>query len=169
MRLKRRSDTSFPTLPEITFFTDRDLGKTFPRILRENGLSVVRYGDHYGERVVPDDEWIAFAAGRQLVSISHDRNIRSDPIAIRSVMENDARLFIVRGKNLTAAEKAGLFVGALEGVYRVLDEQRSAFIGVVSRQSLARGVVKPDVRVRLTLDDWKRGRPIPVETEDIPL
>jgi hypothetical protein len=137
--------------------------------LREGGLSVVRYGDHYGERVVPDEEWIAFAAQQGLIAISHDRNIRSDPVAIRSVMENDARLFILRGKNLSAAETAGIFLGALDGVYRILREQHSAFIGVVRRQSFARGVIKPDVKVRLTLDDWLRGRQLPAESDDLPL
>jgi hypothetical protein len=83
--------------------------------LREGGLSVVRYGDHYGERVVRDEEWIAFAAQRGLIAISHDRNIRSDPVAIRSVMENDARLFILRGKNLSAAETADIFLGLSMG------------------------------------------------------
>jgi PIN like domain len=166
--LKRPSDTRpHRKPPELTFFTDRDLGKTFPRILRENGLSVVRYGDHYGERVVPDDEWIVFAAGQQWVSISHDRNIRSDPVAIRSAMESGARLFIVRGKNLTAVEKASVFVGALDGVYRVLDEQHSAFIGVVSRQSLARGIIKSEVAVRLTFADWLRGKNPAAENEDL--
>ena len=129
--MKRRSGTKpHPKPPEQIFFTDRDLGKIFPGILREGGLSVVRYADHYGERVVPDEEWIAFAAQRQLIAISRDRNIRSDPVAIRSVMENGARLFIVRGKNLSAMENAGLFLSALDEVHRVLREQEAAFIGV---------------------------------------
>jgi hypothetical protein len=127
----------------------------------------VRYADHYGELVVPDEEWIAFAAKAELVAISHDRNIRSDPVAIQSAMENNARLFIVRGKNLTAAETADIFLRALDGVYRILREQRSAFIGVIRRQSLARGVIKADVKVRLTLDDWLQGKRLPVETDEL--
>lgn len=164
--MKKRSDTSFPKPPEITFFTDRDLGKAFPRILRELGLPVIRYGDHYGERVVPDHEWIAFAARQQFVELSFDRNIRSDAVAIRSVMESNARLFIIRGKNLKAAEKAELFLSALPAVYRALAEERSAFIAVVSRRSVAGGIVKAEVTIRLTFDDWLQGRRLPVEDED---
>jgi PIN domain-containing protein len=167
--LKRPSDTSSPTPPEITFFTDRDLGKKFPAILRDGGLSVVRYGDHFGERNATDDEWIAFAATRQWVALSHDRNIRSDPIAIKAVMENNARLFIVRGKHLTGAEKASLVLGALGQIYRHLREQPAAFIAVVRRLTLAGGVLKPDVKVRLTLEEWKQGRRPPPEADELPL
>lgn len=130
---------------------------------------MVRYGDHYAERVVPDEEWIAFSAKRHLVAISHDRNIRSDPVAIQSVMENGARLFIIRGKNLTAPEKANIFIEALHRIDAVLTEQRSAFIAVVSRQSLAKGTTRSEVKVRLTFDDWSRGRRRPTENENLPL
>lgn len=165
--MKRRSDTSYPTPPDFTFFTDRDLGKIFPRILRENGWNVVRYGDHYGERPVPDDEWIMFAAKQGWIALSHDRNIRSDPVAIRAVMEGGGRLFVVRGKNLTAPDKAVLVVASLGGIHRVLQEQTEAFIGVISRKSMKHGLIKPDVQVRLTLDEWRRGKQLLVESEEL--
>jgi len=165
--LKRRSDTSYPTPPDLIFFTDRDLGKIFPRILRENGWPVVRYGDHYGERSVTDDEWITFAAQQGYVALSHDRNIRSDPVAIRAVMEGGGRLFVVRGKNLTAPEKAALVLASLGGIHRVLQEQAEAFIAVISRRSMKQGIIKPDVQVRLTLDGWRRGKQLPAENEDL--
>jgi hypothetical protein len=61
--LKRRSATKpTPSPPDATFFTDRDLGKTVPRILRENGLRVERYCDHFAEAAVADNEWLRFAA-----------------------------------------------------------------------------------------------------------
>jgi hypothetical protein len=138
--------------------------------LRESGLSVIRYADLYGERVVTDDEWISYVASQQLVALSNDRNIRSDPIAIKSAMESGARLFIVRGKNLSSAEKANLVIGAVSGIVRVLTEQSAPFIAVVSRHSLPRGVVKPEVRVRLTFAEWSRGKVLPADIEeDLPL
>jgi hypothetical protein len=129
-------------------------------------LAVVRYGDHYGESAVPDDEWITFAARQGYIALSHDRNIRSDPVATRALMENDGRLFVVRGKNLTGPETAALVVASLGGIYRALREQPAAFIGVISRKSMRQGVIKPEVQVRLTLDGWRRGRQLPAEGED---
>lgn len=155
--MKKPSATSFPKPPEVTFFTDRDLGKGFPQILRENGLSVERYADHFGELNVPDETWIAFAAVESFVAVSHDRNIRSDPVAIQAVMKNGGQLFILRGKNLSGAEKAGLFLRALPGIYRVLEDHPGAFIAVVSRGTTRHGGEKAEVRVRLTYEEWSRG------------
>lgn len=159
--MKKLSGTSSPKPPEITFFTDRDLGKGFPRILRESGLNVVRYADHFGELNVPDEEWIAFAARESFVAISHDRNIRSDPVATRSLMENGGRLFILRGKNLSGGEKAELFLKAMGGVLRVLEEQPGAFIAVVSRSTPRHGTERAEVRVRQTYEEWSRGSSAP--------
>jgi hypothetical protein len=39
--------------PEV-FFTDRDLGKRFPEILRAAGLTVQRHSDHF-EPETPDE------------------------------------------------------------------------------------------------------------------
>jgi len=127
----------------------------------------VRYGDHYGEYPAPDDEWIAFAARQGYVALSLDRNIRSDPVAIRAVMEGGGRLFVVRGKNLTSPQMADLVLAAVRGIHRVLEEQSEAFIAVIGRKSGKAGVLKPDVQVRLTLESWRRGKQLPPESEDL--
>jgi hypothetical protein len=157
--LKRPSGTKLsPKPPEPIFFTDRDLGKVVPRILRESGLRVERYVDHFEERNVPDQEWIAFAARHQWVAISHDRNIKSDPLAIRTVMEEGARLFIVRGKHLTGPEKARLLLDAQAGILRMLARHPEAFIATVRRVALPGGAFKADVEVSLTFQLWVQGR-----------
>jgi PIN like domain len=138
----------------------------FPRILLEAGLSVERYVDHFAEHNAPDEEWIAFAARSRWVAVSHDRNIRSDPVAIRTAMESGARLFILRGKHLTGPEKAALFIDALGGIHRVLKEQPSSFIAAVRRLSGQGGILKPDVKVYLAFEEWKRGKMISAEGED---
>jgi hypothetical protein len=122
---------------------------------------VVRYADHYGELNVPDEEWIAFAARASWVAISHDRNIRSDPVATRELMENGGRLFILRGKNLSGVEKAALFLKAMSGVLRVLEEQPGALIAVVSRSTPRQGDERAEVRVTQTYDEWSRGKSAP--------
>jgi hypothetical protein len=43
--------------PEPVFFTDRDLGKKFPEILRGAGLKVERHADHFRQDT-PDAEWL---------------------------------------------------------------------------------------------------------------
>lgn len=158
--MKRRSATKrSQTLPEPTFFTDRDLGKIFPQILRESGLLVERYVDHFAERNVTDQEWIAFAARQWWVAVSHDKNIKWDPVAVRTAMEQGGRLFILRGKQLTGPEKAQLFLEAAMGVRRLLARQGAdAFIATVRRAALQGGVLRAEVRLSLTFSEWKRGR-----------
>lgn len=46
-----------------TFFTDRDLGKQFPQILRDAGLTVERHMDHFAHDA-PDAEWLEIVGKR---------------------------------------------------------------------------------------------------------
>ncbi len=41
----------------MVFFTDRDLGATFPRILSENGIDTKRHDDHFTEKT-DDCDWL---------------------------------------------------------------------------------------------------------------
>lgn len=157
--MKRPSATK-PSLSQLdlTFFTDRDLGKAVPRLLREHGLIVEEYFDHFEERMrVPDNEWLKYAAVREWVSLSHDKNIRYDREAIRTIMEYSGRLFILRGK-VPSRELATIFIQAESTVVKVLAEGHRAFLSSVHRTSHKGGIVKAAARITLTYDDWKAGR-----------
>jgi hypothetical protein len=41
---------------ELIFFTDRDLGRQFPALLRDAGVRLERHDDHFGPDT-PDEEW----------------------------------------------------------------------------------------------------------------
>ena len=165
--MKRPSGTKpSPALPEPTFFTDRDLGKTVPRILRENGLLVERYCDHFHEANVTDAEWLTFAAQRGWISLSHDRNIKRDPVAVRTIMERSGRLFIVRGA-LTAADLAGVVLGALKSIRNIIARQQNeAFIAIVRRGALQGGALHPEAHVHLTFTQWSAGREQALREDD---
>ena len=153
--MKKPSDTKpSHSPPELTFFTDRDLGKIVPRILRENGLTVERYCDHFQEKNVSDVEWITYAARNRWIGISHDNNIRRDPITVNAIMKESGRLFIVRGV-LTGREKAQLVLGALKSISHIVAKhQDEAFIAVVKRETTTGGVVHAEAQVRLTGKQW---------------
>jgi hypothetical protein len=138
--LKTPSDTKRYLSPlDPTFFTDRDLGKQFPSLLRENGLKVESYFDHYRSDIIPDPVWIEYAASAGFVALSRDNRIRSDSVAIRAVMENRGRLFIVRG-TLSATERAAMFIEALKSVARILERQAPhPFIANVKRNHFPAG------------------------------
>ena len=56
------------------FFTDNDLGKTFPRMLRAAGIAVERHGDHFAPDA-PDAEWLPVVAARGWYVLSNDLGI----------------------------------------------------------------------------------------------
>ena len=159
MRWKRPFATK-PSLAQLnlTFFTDRDLGKAVPRLLRESGLVVEEYFDHFDEKArVPDNEWLRYAALRRWISLSHDKNIRYDREAIRTVMESSGRLFILRGK-VPSRELAPIFVQAESSVVKILGEGHRAFISSVHRTAHKGGIVKASARTMLTYEDWLADR-----------
>jgi hypothetical protein len=80
--LRRRCCTSEP--PEVTFFTDRDLGLQFPAILCHAGLRVERHADHFAPNC-PDEEWLGTVAARGWVAITHDQRIRYKPNELAAV------------------------------------------------------------------------------------
>jgi hypothetical protein len=89
MRSRRRCSTNEP--PEITFFTDRDLGLRFPEILREAGLRVERHADHFAP-TCPDEEWLRAIAARGWVAVTHDARIRYKPNELAAVIAHDVTL-----------------------------------------------------------------------------
>ena len=158
--MKRPSGTKEPpSLHDLTFFTDRDLGKTVPRILREQGLNVEWYFDHFAEgQHVEDNRWLRFAAQKGWVALSHDDNIRRDTEAIRTIMEYSGRLFIIRGA-VPGRELASIFLEARASVAKILGLGLSkGFIANVRRSTVQGGIVRSAAHLMLTYGDWKAGR-----------
>ena len=54
---------------DFVYFTDRDLGKRFPEILRSNGLTVERHADHFASDT-PDEVWLATIGERRWIGLT---------------------------------------------------------------------------------------------------
>jgi hypothetical protein len=61
----------------LVYFTDRDLGKIFPAVLSQAGLTVERHHDHFAPDC-PDEEWLAAVGSPGWVAITHDTRIPLD-------------------------------------------------------------------------------------------
>lgn len=158
--MKKPSDTK-PSLSlhDLTFFTDRDLGKAMPGLLRQNGLKVERYFDHFTEGIrVEDNRWLDFAFRQGWVALSHDDNIRRDPEAVRCVMEWSGRLFIIRGA-VPTLELGEIFLEARASVLQILERnQGQAFIANIRRSVLQGGIVRCAAHSMLTFEQWVLGK-----------
>ena len=87
---------------ELIFFTDRDLGRQFPALLRAAGVRLERHDDHFGPDT-PDEEWIGEIGQRGWIAVSRDARIRYSPLALSVLMEYGTQLFVLVGKLTTAA------------------------------------------------------------------
>ena len=117
----------------VVFFADRDLGKQFPRILREAGLTVERHDDHFRPDT-PDEEWLAEAGRRGWIAITHDKRIRYKPNELAAVMAHQVSLLVLIGRP-PMADLATSFVATSERILRFAREHRPPYIAKVCRAS----------------------------------
>lgn len=117
------------------WFTDRDLGKQFPRILAEAGLPVERHGDLF-EPTGSDEQWLEHCGTMGRVAITHNSRIRYVPNELAAVKHFNVRLIVVVGQ-APNAELAHNFVRTLRRVDALLDAHAPPVILKVYRAAPA--------------------------------
>lgn len=152
---RKRSAPSAPgSWRECVFFTDRDLAKKFPDRLREAGLEVETYFEHFPEEDrVPDSEWIRRAAGQGFILLTKDDAVRRDETAISAVVDAQAVLVILRHAG-TSPELAEMFLTTVPRVERLVRRARKRREGVIAviRRRMVRGG-----RQKVVLEPWRWG------------
>ena len=113
------------------YFTDRDLGKRFPEILRAGGLTVERHGDHFAHDT-PDDAWLEEVGNRGWIALTHDRRIRYKPNERDAVIRHGVPLLVVVGA-APFQDLAEAFVTTLPRVEEFLAGHKPPFIAKVYR------------------------------------
>ena len=131
------------------FFTDRDLGKQFPAILRAAGLDVERHADHFAP-AAPDEEWLAVAGAQGWLAITHDARIRYKPNELAAVKRNRVALFVVVG-DAPHAELATNFVRTVPRVEVFATQHVPPYIAKVYRPSKTELAVDFDAPGTVTL------------------
>jgi hypothetical protein len=132
---------------ELVFFTDRDLGRRFPALLRAAGVRLERHDDHFGPDT-PDEEWIGEIGRRGWIAVSRDARIRYSPLALSVLMESGTRLFVLVGK-LTTTEAAETFLKWRERIVEAVVSERGPFIAKIRRDG---------VYIWLRRKDWRSRR-----------
>lgn len=117
----------------VAFFTDRDLGKMFPTILRDAELRVECHADHFRPDAT-DEEWLAETARRGWVAVTHDRRIRYKPNELAAVIRHNAALLVVIGA-APYSDLARSFVATVPKIVAFLETQARPFIAKVYRMS----------------------------------
>lgn len=129
------------------WFTDRDLGKQFPRILTEAGIPVQRHSELFAPGG-SDEQWLEHCGSHGLAAITHDRRIRYRPNELAAVVRFNVQLVVIAGKAPTA-ELAHNFVRTLHRIEAMLDRQRPPVILKVYRATPAELLVLPSAAGRV--------------------
>lgn len=117
------------------WFTDRDLGKQFPAILADAGLTVERHGDLFAPDG-SDEQWLAHCGTQGRVALTHNSRIRYVPNELAAIIEFKVQLVVLVGQAPTP-ELAVNFVRTLRRVEPWLDEHPGPAILKVYRPSPA--------------------------------
>lgn len=136
------------------FFTDRDLGKKFPTILRDAGLTVERHADHFPQDC-PDPDWLQAIGQRGWVAITHDGRIRYKPNELAAVIEHRVALLVMIGK-APYPQLAEAFVATRKRILRFIEQQEPPYIAKVYRPSPADLVKNQTAQGRIEL--WNPGQ-----------
>jgi hypothetical protein len=132
---------------ELTFFTDRDLGRQFPAILRAAGVKIEQHDDHFGPDTL-DEQWIGEVGRRGWIAITRDARIRYSPLALSVLMEYGTQLFVLVGK-LKTTEAAEMFLKWREKIVSTIQSESEPFIAKIRRDG---------VYMWLRRKDWRSGR-----------
>lgn len=115
------------------FFTDRDLGKRFPDILRAAGLTVERHADHFLQDC-PDETWLEEVGRRRWIAITHDGRIRYKPNELAAVMQHRVPLLVVIG-HAPYPQLAQAFAVTVPRILRFIEKHEPPYIAKVYRPS----------------------------------
>jgi len=115
----------------LVFFTDRDLGKRFPEILRAAGLYVERHDDLFPESC-PDEVWLQHVGSHGRIAITHDSRIRYKPNELAAVLRHRVALLVVSGK-ASYPKLAEEFVATMPRIVTFLSGRQPPFIARVKR------------------------------------
>lgn len=131
------------------FFTDRDLGKQFPGILRDAGLNVERHADHFPQDC-PDPDWLREIGTRGWVAITHDGRIRYKPNERAAVIEHRVALLVMIG-DAPFPQLAHAFIATQARILGFISKQTPPYIAKVYRPAPSELAKNPAAQGRIEL------------------
>lgn len=95
-------------------------------------VPVVAHHEVFSEGV-SDEEWLSFVASKKYIGLTKDERIRSNPLAIASILASGARVVIFAVGPANAAELSDLAKIAIPRIVRSVGPRKGACIFRVTR------------------------------------
>ncbi|KYF88592.1 hypothetical protein BE20_22600 [Sorangium cellulosum] len=120
-------------LPEpFVYFVDRSLGRGIVvATLRAAGHEVHAHDDHFAQNT-PDTEWLVEVGRRRWVVLTKDKNIRSNQLELRALLEAKVACVMLGRGNLTAEAMGNPFSGNLRRIERALRRFQVPLVATLS-------------------------------------
>ena len=126
-----RSTQRPPSQP--TFFLDENLGgKTVTGLLRDAGISVERFLEHFTPGL-PDDAWIPDVTARGWIIVTTDSKFRYHENERRALQAAGAKVFKLSAAQLRGAEQAAILLKAIPKMIRMAERTAPPFMASVTK------------------------------------
>jgi hypothetical protein len=134
---KKQSDTWKLLEGQYRLFLDRNQGnKIMPDLLRKAGLRVVCHSERYADDAMPDPDWIEDCSKQaDLIVITGDKAIETDPINRRAVIDCRAKIFLLEENNSRAIEWASVIIVARRRILELAHSIDGPFFASVKKHS----------------------------------
>ncbi len=134
-------------LPEpFVYFVDRSLGRGIVvETLRAAGHEVHAHDDHFAQNT-PDTEWLIEVGRRGWVVLTKDKNIRSNQLELRALLQAKVACVMLGRGNLTAEAMGKLFSDNLRRIERALRRFQVPLVATLSTGG--------SLRILLAAGDW---------------
>lgn len=104
----------------------------FVEAVRQSGVPVIAHHEVFGAGV-SDEEWLRFAAREGYIALTKDEKIRSNLLAIETILASRARVVIFSVGPANADELADLAQAVVPRIVRSVGPRRGACIFRVTR------------------------------------
>ena len=115
------------------FFVDRSLGKNVISQALRNANCEVRVHDELFPQDATDEEWLREVGRNGWIVLTKDKNIRFRELEKQALVSSKARAFVLTARDVTGAEMAQIFVGALPKMLKILERTPGPFLARVTR------------------------------------
>lgn len=117
----------------MVFYLDRNLGRaTIADILRAAGFEVEVHDDHLPQDA-PDEDWIQLVAQNQWIGVTKDKNIRYRRSEIAAIKHYQAKVIVVRMKDLTGEQMGQLIAKNGQKILEFISRHSAPVIAGVDR------------------------------------
>jgi hypothetical protein len=110
-------------------------GTSIAEPLLDEGMDIRRYRDFFkpAER---DTIWIPQVAEKQWVIFTFDASQVRTPLELRQLYSSQAREFIIRGRNVTGAERARWIIKYRKRIEAICKSQQAPFVAYITKSGV---------------------------------